>query len=112
MVKRFIVVDGDRRLLQDSHAEGKGVFECGVHIGTAEVERGVAMSSDAGSVGRARALTFVISGVEHERDAAAAQHGPMEVVALGALDDRDRKSTRLNSSHPSISYAVFCLKKK
>src|SRR5690348_17490113 len=24
----------------------------------------------------------------------------------------DRKSTRLNSSHPSISYAVFCLKKK
>src|SRR5690348_18467356 len=28
-------------------------------------------------------------------------------------DERlDRKSTRLNSSHPSISYAVFCLKKK
>src|SRR5690348_17684860 len=31
-----------------------------------------------------------------------------------AVPDRslDRKSTRLNSSHPSISYAVFCLKKK
>src|SRR5437868_15397328 len=28
------------------------------------------------------------------------------------LTDRDRKSTRLNSSHVSISYAVFCLKKK
>src|SRR2546422_7712476 len=28
------------------------------------------------------------------------------------LDDRDRKSTRLNSSHGYISYAVFCLKKK
>src|SRR6266540_5944066 len=27
-------------------------------------------------------------------------------------DDRDRKSTRLNSSHITISYAVFCLKKK
>src|SRR5258708_21458507 len=27
-------------------------------------------------------------------------------------DDRDRKSTRLNSSHQIISYAVFCLKKK
>src|SRR5690348_16166403 len=26
--------------------------------------------------------------------------------------EQDRKSTRLNSSHPSISYAVFCLKKK
>src|SRR5699024_12160163 len=28
------------------------------------------------------------------------------------LEHRDRKSTRLNSSHVSISYAVFCLKKK
>src|SRR2546430_3256675 len=28
------------------------------------------------------------------------------------LDDLDRKSTRLNSSHSQISYAVFCLKKK
>src|SRR5436309_13960838 len=27
-------------------------------------------------------------------------------------DDQDRKSTRLNSSHVKISYAVFCLKKK
>src|SRR3712207_7506978 len=31
---------------------------------------------------------------------------------LEALIDRDRKSTRLNSSHANISYAVFCLKKK
>src|SRR5207249_9400537 len=30
----------------------------------------------------------------------------------GARDRQDRKSTRLNSSHVSISYAVFCLKKK
>src|SRR5690348_17930317 len=37
--------------------------------------------------------------------------GPREVAARDALDG-DRKSTRLNSSHPSISYAVFCLKKK
>src|SRR5688572_32025646 len=29
-----------------------------------------------------------------------------------ADDDEDRKSTRLNSSHSQISYAVFCLKKK
>src|SRR3989449_4715109 len=29
-----------------------------------------------------------------------------------AVRDRDRKSTRLNSSHGYISYAVFCLKKK
>src|SRR5260221_8516831 len=30
----------------------------------------------------------------------------------GRKDDVDRKSTRLNSSHTVISYAVFCLKKK
>src|SRR3712207_7650272 len=43
-----------------------------------------------------------------------------DLVALGevgievvlAVEDRDRKSTRLNSSHANISYAVFCLKKK
>src|SRR5437868_4748325 len=41
-------------------------------------------------------------------------HGPSEVVDLAAIAPRstDRKSTRLNSSHVSISYAVFCLKKK
>src|SRR5437762_11850715 len=33
-------------------------------------------------------------------------HGP------GLADREDRKSTRLNSSHRCISYAVFCLKKK
>src|SRR3712207_8821764 len=31
---------------------------------------------------------------------------------LGPRRERDRKSTRLNSSHANISYAVFCLKKK
>src|SRR5689334_24430049 len=34
------------------------------------------------------------------------------VVVAGPNITRDRKSTRLNSSHSSISYAVFCLKKK
>src|SRR5690348_18062293 len=33
-------------------------------------------------------------------------------LVLDMTNDGDRKSTRLNSSHPSISYAVFCLKKK
>src|SRR3712207_7508278 len=31
---------------------------------------------------------------------------------LGTINYEDRKSTRLNSSHANISYAVFCLKKK
>src|SRR5207248_10729992 len=36
---------------------------------------------------------------------------PAESASLPVID-RDRKSTRLNSSHRTISYAVFCLKKK
>src|SRR2546426_11945175 len=43
--------------------------------------------------------------------------GPIEVLdpdrrGIADVDRRDRKSTRLNSSHLVISYAVFCLKKK
>src|SRR2546430_9606295 len=37
---------------------------------------------------------------------------PRAVVHRSAAEIRDRKSTRLNSSHSQISYAVFCLKKK
>src|SRR5690606_39758037 len=36
----------------------------------------------------------------------------MKQLALDTLRTDDRKSTRLNSSHVKISYAVFCLKKK
>src|SRR5690606_21550100 len=42
---------------------------------------------------------------------AGASMGEHDLVK-DALDRRDRKSTRLNSSHVKISYAVFCLKKK
>src|SRR2546430_12609809 len=40
--------------------------------------------------------------------------GRMRLVGAGLQEQRraDRKSTRLNSSHSQISYAVFCLKKK
>src|SRR5690606_41351128 len=38
--------------------------------------------------------------------------GMMVYDSLKAVDYLDRKSTRLNSSHVKISYAVFCLKKK
>src|SRR5208282_6900695 len=43
------------------------------------------------------------------------RHAPPRSLPPGAgrrTPRRDRKSTRLNSSHGSISYAVFCLKKK
>src|SRR2546430_2932890 len=59
--------------------------------------------------------------IEHGRYAAATDdHFPKRIdqshverrEAAYAADVKDRKSTRLNSSHSQISYAVFCLKKK
>src|SRR2546430_7004331 len=48
------------------------------------------------------------------RQALRVRGGHEPVLATGDDEDRagDRKSTRLNSSHSQISYAVFCLKKK
>src|SRR5699024_12422460 len=45
-------------------------------------------------------------------DACVVQFGGQTAIKLARHMDEDRKSTRLNSSHVSISYAVFCLKKK
>src|SRR5438445_7343426 len=57
------------------------------------------------------------AGDVHDAGAAAAGHrlvprGAEAERLAGANRPADRKSTRLNSSHANISYAVFCLKKK
>src|SRR3712207_7413492 len=56
------------------------------------------------------------AGAAHLLEAAEqVRERPLALVggaADGHVDLRDRKSTRLNSSHANISYAVFCLKKK
>src|SRR3712207_7186411 len=59
----------------------------------------------------------VVGAVAHRRPESRVGREHRAVVLqpdpLGGLDDVvDRKSTRLNSSHANISYAVFCLKKK
>src|SRR3712207_7154138 len=46
-----------------------------------------------------------------QRGAGSIEKGS-ELFGQGNIQKRDRKSTRLNSSHANISYAVFCLKKK
>src|SRR2546426_7722334 len=52
-------------------------------------------------------------GAREPRPGAGRSHPRRAQAAAGAPDRRrDRKSTRLNSSHLVISYAVFCLKKK
>src|SRR2546427_9200139 len=42
----------------------------------------------------------------------AGHDAPKQIAAQCGFANADRKSTRLNSSHSQISYAVFCLKKK
>src|SRR3712207_7752787 len=55
-------------------------------------------------------------GADHRQPAGllleAVEAGAEALLRRGLLELRDRKSTRLNSSHANISYAVFCLKKK
>src|SRR5437868_8942109 len=50
------------------------------------------------------------SGLQYKMDLVDGP-APRDILVHSA-NVRDRKSTRLNSSHVSISYAVFCLKKK
>src|SRR5688572_31761792 len=47
-----------------------------------------------------------------DRHVGGGGHPPARAALLRPVTPRDRKSTRLNSSHSQISYAVFCLKKK
>src|SRR2546427_3843150 len=49
---------------------------------------------------------------EHRGDAGGGGGGAGAGGGTSSTSARDRKSTRLNSSHSQISYAVFCLKKK
>src|SRR5207245_8452236 len=58
------------------------------------------------------AALFLRSRLSAERPGAAQQVAEMLLTNPLGIGIRDRKSTRLNSSHGSISYAVFCLKKK
>src|SRR2546430_10020952 len=72
-------------------------------------------------------VTAVASGRRENAEATAREHGiphvftegaelarsgEVDLVLVSSTPDTDRKSTRLNSSHSQISYAVFCLKKK
>src|SRR5690625_6889864 len=69
-----------------------------------------------------RSVVITMKVSKQDRPALRAIHGLQRLVqrlvgpclaSVGqVLDPGDRKSTRLNSSHVAISYAVFCLKKK
>src|SRR3712207_7179285 len=67
-------------------------------------------------VPRAHDLAGDADGEEQQRPRSEARQGDQEIGRhVGGIErvaHQDRKSTRLNSSHANISYAVFCLKKK
>src|SRR5690349_23911478 len=60
----------------------------------------------------ARATELLARAAPPERDLPPFRPGDIQPPARLWWQVRDRKSTRLNSSHVEISYAVFCLKKK
>src|SRR5690606_41611497 len=62
-------------------------------------------------------LDLAVRGRDFGREGHHRRGGPADRIGIGRCQRRqpplrDRKSTRLNSSHVKISYAVFCLKKK
>src|SRR5256886_13628958 len=61
-----------------------------------------------------RSQTDPVPAGDTARAAFAVSCASVRIIGLGQIQDAwtDRKSTRLNSSHSQISYAVFCLKKK
>src|SRR5690348_17901191 len=67
---------------------------------------------DAGSDDRAPGWPRRPGGRQRRAAGRGATGETSHVPVRPGLPPPDRKSTRLNSSHPSISYAVFCLKKK
>src|SRR5207249_10872590 len=104
--------------LAEPAEDGDGVLDRGlsdVDRLEAPLERGVLLDVHPVLVERRRADGMELAAGEHRL-----QHVRRVDGALGRpradhrveLVDEDRKSTRLNSSHVSTSYAVFCLKKK
>src|SRR3712207_7655931 len=79
-------------------------------IGADRGHRSVAFGEEIIAVIRIRIANAASGGLIGPR------HGPLGIeqmlVTNHAAGHLDRKSTRLNSSHANISYAVFCLKKK
>src|SRR2546430_10244986 len=76
-----------------------------LHLGVAEGDLGFGLAAAAGQPPVAGA--FAGGGLAGRDRGLAGDRGQVPVALFG-----DRKSTRLNSSHSQISYAVFCLKKK
>src|SRR3712207_9007082 len=103
----LLIVNFERLEHQRQVAAGGNVdgFEGGNAVCAAENERSVGQSTHGTVV--ELVASNAVGGVELGHFA----HGAV-VFVESVHGAEDRKSTRLNSSHANISYAVFCLKKK
>src|SRR5690606_41362439 len=109
-----LVLDSDSKAgtdRRDAEKGGIGGEPCeavaGLHVQRRQAARARKASARPGAGKGFRARTGLGGAHAPAREEAA---GPAR--ARRAASRRDRKSTRLNSSHVKISYAVFCLKKK
>src|SRR5690348_16149859 len=122
MARNLVAAGLDTRVWDGSPAAAAALADAGA-TAAASAQDAV---RDAAVVITMLPTAAVVESVIFDGDVAAAlaegsvwaQMGTIGVEATLGFRDRlaavrpDRKSTRLNSSHPSISYAVFCLKKK
>src|SRR3712207_7897065 len=67
---------------------------------------------DHGEVARLEDVQRHLASRQQQRAGEREYRQDVRTILRPAVDRIDRKSTRLNSSHANISYAVFCLKKK
>src|SRR3954469_26080238 len=111
-VRRVFLADAG--LANDEHRQRRArealeQLERPCHLRMTDHDAALAHHDPRGRLGREREGPWLRGG----RGTARGEH---EVLGVGRAfpraADRDRKSTRLNSSHVEISYAVFCLKKK
>src|SRR5690625_2565602 len=111
----------NQRTLKESHRRlvdilnvGNDVLDVGCSTGT--ITSGIAKMVQNGKViGMDENKTFIKEANKtyaQQRNLSFIAKDIYEIDYLNQFDVEDRKSTRLNSSHVAISYAVFCLKKK
>src|SRR5438874_7117834 len=100
----YVAVIGQASHQLAEHISVRGAVEFAIIFGLiwfAWINGSLYVELHGGEDGRTRNIVFVQMGIL----------ALLAVFTAGAAD-QDRKSTRLNSSHVEISYAVFCLKKK
>src|SRR5690606_574340 len=115
------LLDGLAQVARPDRVEALGVVRGGVALDDGpEVDVGGEARDELGVLGQDLAergprlgrVHRVVEVPDDPEDAAGPLHEALEAPQHVVVSERDRKSTRLNSSHVKISYAVFCLKKK